>query len=224
MKRRKLFTAALAGAMLVAGAPLGAQASNTWDGLVRVKSKAMDQVYLQSGADFRGYTKVLIDPTEVAFEKNWRRDYNRSASAGARISDQELQNTISKAVTAAADIFASAWAKGGYTVVNSPGPDVLRVKTGIINVRVDAPDKLTSARSRSYSREAGSATLFLEARDSTTGALLGRAIDQRVVGDNMTAWRTSASNRADFRNVVINWANASVRGMSELKARSPINP
>ena len=219
-----LFTAALAGAVFLAGSPGAAQGPSSWDGLTRVKSKALDHVYLQSGADFRGYTKVMIEPTEVAFEKNWRRDYNRSASPGARISENELQSTITKAVTEASDIFASAWTKGGYAVVTAAAPDVLRVKTGIINIRVNAPDKLTSARSRSYSSEAGSAALFVEARDSTTGALLGRAVDQKIVGDDLTAWRTSSSNRADFRDVVINWANASVRGMNELKARSPIQP
>ena len=41
------------------------------DGLVRVKSKRLDVVYLQPGADFRSYTKVMLDPTEVAFAKNW---------------------------------------------------------------------------------------------------------------------------------------------------------
>jgi hypothetical protein len=63
--------------------------------------------------------------------------------------------------------------------------------------------------------------LFIEARDSTTGALLGRAVDQRIVGDN-GLWRTTVSNRGDFRDVVKSWAETSVRGMAELKALSPI--
>jgi hypothetical protein len=37
-------------------------------------------------------------------------------------------------------------------------------------------------------------------------------------------WRTSSSNRADFRAVVSEWADATVRGLTELKARSPIQP
>jgi hypothetical protein len=57
-----------------------------------------------------------------------------------------------------------------------------------------------------------------------TGALLGRAVDQRIVGDNMTAWRSSVSNRGDFRDQVQRWAEVSVRGMAELKALSPIKP
>jgi hypothetical protein len=80
-----------------------------------------------------------------------------------------------------------------------------------------------AARTRSFSSEAGSATLFIEARDSTTGALLGRAVDQQIVGDNGALWRTSVSNRGDFRDVVQTWANQSVRGMAELKALSPIH-
>ena len=93
-----------------------------------------------------------------------------------------------------------------------------------MNISVNAPDKQTAGRAYSFSPEAGRATLFVEARDSVTGALLGRAVDQRIVGDTMTAWRTSASNRADFRYQVEQWASASVRGVSELKALSPVNP
>lgn len=221
MKGLKLFTGALAAAAFM-GTPVGAaKPPPTWDGLVQVPSKKVQVAYLQPGADFRVYTKVMLDPTEVAFEKNWRRDFNRSTFAG-RISEKDMQDALSKAVAEAGHIFAEAWAKGGYPVVNAAGPDVLRVKTGILNVRVSAPDQQLSARSRSFAREAGSAALFVEARDSMTGALLGRAVDQKVVGDYGTLWRTQASNRADFREAVEEWAKASVRGMDELKAHSPV--
>src|SRR4029453_12422444 len=122
----------------------------------------------------------MLDPTEVAFQKNWRRDYN-STAPGRRISDQELQNAISKGVSSASDIFAEAWTKGGYQVVTAPGPDVLRVTTGVVNIDVNAPDRPSAGRSYSFSSEAGSATLFVEARDSMTGAILGRAVDPRIV-------------------------------------------
>lgn len=210
---------AFAGLMLIAADPVLAKAPATWDGLVQVPAKRLDLVYLQPGADFRGYTKVMLDPTEVAFQKDWRRDYNSSTrSLSSRVSDQELQQAISQGVAAASDIFAAAWTKGGYQVVSSPGPDVLRVTTGIVNIRVSAPDRPVAGRSYSFANEAGSATLFVEARDSTTGALLGRAVDQRIIGDNLTAWRTSVSNRADFRDMVKTWAELTVRGMNELKS------
>jgi hypothetical protein len=211
--------------MALGGAASAAKAPTSWDGLVQVKSKRLDLVYLQPGADFRAYNKVMIEPTEVAFAKDWQRDYNRSnRSLSSRVSDKDVQDTISEAVRAADGIFAKAWTKGGYAVVTAPGPDVMRVKTGVVNVWVTAPDQATAGRSYSFSQEAGRATLFVEARDSMTGALLGRAVDQRIVGDNFTTWRTSVSNRGDFRGQVEQWADISVRGMAELKALSPIRP
>jgi hypothetical protein len=222
VNRHRFLTGTLAGALLLSATAATAKPPATWDGLVQVKSKRLDLVYLMPGADFRIYTKVMIDPTEVGFEKNWRRNYNSTTTLSNRISDSDLQKMISEAVPAATDIFTNAWQKGGYAVVAEPGPDVLRVKTGVVNIRVNAPDRQTAGRSYSFSQEAGAATLFIEARDSTTGALLGRAVDQRIVGDNGALWRTTVSNRGDFRDVVKTWADTSVRGMAELKALSPI--
>ncbi|MFL6732064.1 MAG: DUF3313 family protein [Sphingomicrobium sp.] len=200
-----------------------AKAPTTWDGLVQVKSKRLDLVYLQPGADFRGYTKVIVAPTEVSFAKNWARDYNRtSVSLSSRVSEKEVQDTITKGVQQASEIFANAWTKGGYQLVTEPGPDVLLVKTGVLNVEVKAPETNTTGRSYTFSGEAGQATLFVEARDSQTGALLGRAVDHRIIGDNNVFRRTAMSNRADFRDQVTDWANISVRGMTELKSLSPI--
>jgi hypothetical protein len=193
--------------------------------LVQVKSKRLDLVYLQPGADFRAYTKVMIEPTDVAFHKNWQRDYNRSTRAlSTRVSDSEVERTIGEAMRSADRIFADAWSKGGYQVVNAPGPDVMRVKTGVVNIWVNAPDRPSAGRTYNFAGEAGQATFFVEARDSITGALLGRAVDHRIVGDNLAAWRTSVSNRGDFRDQVQQWASLSVRGVGELKALSPIKP
>jgi len=222
--KRGLAISALFGALLVASPIAAEDAPATWDGLVQVKSNRLDVVFLQPGADFRTYTKVMLDPTEVAFEKNWQRDYNRSASSlSSRVNDRDIQDAIRRGIAAANDIFSEAWTKGGYTVVTEAGPDVLRVRPGVLNIEVNAPDVMTAGRTRSFAPEAGQATYFVEVRDSLTGALLGRAADQRTVGDNIAAYRNSVTNRDDFRNEVKRWAELSVRGMNELKALSPIN-
>ena len=223
MKRLGLLVGAVAGCMMVSASAYAAKPPGTWDGLVKVAAKRLDLAYLQPGADFRGYTKVMLDPTEVAFHKNWQCDYNNSSGRGlsARVSNSDIQEAITKGVAASNEIFAEAWTKGGYIVVTEPGPDVLRIKTGIVNVWVNAPDVQTG-RSLSIAPEAGRATFFVEARDSQTGALLGRAIDQRYAGDAGPNWRTSVSNRGDFRALVATWARDGVRGVNELKALSPI--
>ena len=224
MERPWFLAAAVAGALLLSGPAGAARPPDTWDGLVKVASKRLDLAYLQQGADFRGYTKVMLEPTEVAFHKNWQREHNLDSgrNLGARVSDRDVHDAILKGVSASNEIFAEAWTKGGYQVVSEPGPDVLRIKTGVVNIWVNAPDMPTAGRNYSFAPEAGQATFFVEARDSMTGALLGRAVDQRYAGDGGPNWRTSVSNRGDFRDLVSNWARDGVRGLNELKALSPI--
>ena len=123
------------------------------------------------GADFRGYTKVIIDEPEAAFRKNWLRDYNRSSrGVSRRLSDDDAQKMLGEASKGLKDVFTKAFTDGGYQVVTQPGPDVLRIRTAVIDLHVNAPDMnmRTAGRSRSYSSEAGTGTLILEARDSET--------------------------------------------------------
>jgi hypothetical protein len=71
--------------------------------------------------------------------------------------------------------------------------------------------------------EAGEATLFLELIDSTTGALLGRALDRRATRNTGHA---SVSNRttniSDFRVLFKQWAEIAVKGFEDLHALSPV--
>jgi len=222
---QRLMAATAGSLILLAGPAVAAKPPDTWDGLTRVKSRAMDVVYLQPGADFRGYTKVMLDPTEVTFHKNWRKDHNATnRSLASMVSERDVQTAITKGVAASNAIFAEAWTKGGYAVVTEPGADVLRIKTGVVNVRVSAPETNMASRSLTFAPEAGDAVFFVEARDSLTGAILGRAVDQRFAGDNFQSWRTSVSNRADFRDLVESWAREAVRGVDELKRSPPVTP
>ena len=214
---------ALIAAAAVVAVPIAAQLPDNWEGLAKVRSQRVDAAYLLPGVDFRAYTKVKFDPTEVAFRQNWQRDYNRaSGRSTSRIDDAEAARIAAAARSGFEEIFAEAFREGGYQVVTEPGPDVLRLRTGILNLYITAPEQSLAGRVRTYSAEAGEATLFLEVRDSMTGALIGRAVDQRTAGD-FAAARTQISNRADFEAMFRHWARVSVRGLDELKARSPIN-
>lgn len=225
MDRRQLLPAALlAFAVATATPALAAKPPTTWDGLLQIKTKRFDLVYLAPGAMFTGYTKVKLDPTEVSFEKNWRRDYNSQGIGISRdISEKDLQKAVTQGVAAASEIFVEEFNKGGYQVVTEAGPDVLWLRTGVLNVRVSAPDTMEPGRTYTFANDAGEATYFIEVRDSQTGTLLGRAVDRRLAGDNTIGQRNRATNRSDFRRLVERWAELSIRGLNELKARAPIN-
>jgi hypothetical protein len=205
--------------------PVLAAVPDSWDGLARVKSKKLSAVYLQPGADFSGYKRVMIDPTEVSFEKDWARNYNRGQRGlNSKVSDADVQKAVQQGAVAATDIFTQAFTKAGYAVVKDAGPDVLRVRTLIVNIHVNAPDLQSPGRTTSFAGEAGQASLVIEARDSETGALLGRGVDRRVAGDNFTTLRNSVTNRADFAALVRSWADASAKGLTELRAMPRIQP
>jgi hypothetical protein len=216
--------ALLIGSMAFSATLAAAEPSPAWDGLVAVKAKRVDALYLMPGADFRPYTKVMFDPTEIALRKDWQRDYNLSSrDLTRRITDADVQKAFETIRTKFAEVFAKAYSAVGYQVVTTPGPDVLRMRTAVVDLRVNAPDKMAGGRSHSYAREAGAATLVLEARDSESGALMGRALDRRLAGDTPMLLRNSITNRSDFSRLFSDWAKESVAGLAELKAMSAID-
>jgi len=222
MRGVKLVMAALA--ITLGTAAVSAKAPATWDGLVQVKSKKLALAYLLPDADFRAYSKVMFDPPEVAFSKNWQRDFNRSTmSLSGRISDSDVRDATDKAKESLSETFPKRFTEEGYQVVTQPGPDVLRLQLIIVDLEVNAPDRNLAGRSSTYSLDAGEATFVIEARDSLTGQLLGRAVDRREAGEGPSYRRTYTSNIADFEALFDSWARIAARGLTGLKSASPVN-
>jgi hypothetical protein len=222
---RRLFLCAVAFAP-ASLQPLGALASDfppTVGALVLAKSTQLQALYLLPGADFRTYTKVMLDPTAVAFQKDWLENYNQSAPFGQKVTDEQAQS-IKVAVRKGFDaILSKTFADAGYTVVTTAGKDVLRLRSAILDLSVTAPDTGASM-SNAYARSAGEATLVLEALDSVTGAILGRAQDSAIAGASYQGLRDNVTNHRDFTALAKIWADASVKGLDNLKASSPFEP
>jgi Protein of unknown function (DUF3313) len=195
------------------------------DALVKIKAKKVDQAYLLPGADFSAYKKVIIAPSEVAFQKNWLRDMkNQAMSLSYRISDKDAQKILEAARSGFDEIWAEAFKAAGYEVVTTPGADVLKLVPGVFDLYINAPDVPTAGRSKSYTVEAGEAGLNLEVRDSVSGTLLGRVVDKRTAGVDMgqMQWTTSVSNRSDFSILFKQWAKIAANGLGELAKASPL--
>jgi hypothetical protein len=222
MRMMKLAATALL-ALAFAGASFAEKPPETWDGLVEVKAKRVELAYLAPGADFRPYTKVMVDPTQVAFHKDWMKNMNQQRDLSRRTTPEDAEEILAAARSNFDDIFHEAFTKAGYTVASTPGPDVLRVATAVVNLYINAPDTMSAGRSRSYTANAGEATLVIEMRDSQTGALMGRVVDQRQTRDmGGMGMTTSVTNVSDFRALFKNWAGITVKGLEALKAASPV--
>jgi hypothetical protein len=189
--------------------------------LVQVRSRQLDAVYLLPGTDFRPYTKVMIDPVQVSFRKGWLKDVNSQRGLADQVSQSDAEQIIQAARSGFEKIFADAFTQKGYNVVTSPAPDVLRLTPGVVNLYLNAPDPMGAPGVRSYTVDAGEATLALEVRDSMTGAVLGLAVDRRST-QSFGGMATSVSNRFDFGNLFRHWANVCVKGLDTLKTTPPV--
>ena len=223
---KKLIAGGLA-ALIWFATPLAQAADDppdNWDGLVQIKPKRIDSAYLLPGADFRPYKKLMLDPVEVAFKKDWEKNYNRDAATlSQRLTPEHVEKIAAAARENFTEVFTEAYKNAGMELVTSPGPDVLRVRPGVVNLYITAPDNMSAGMSRTYTMESGEATLFLEVRDSTTGALLGRALDRRNTRNTgRVSISNSVTNLSDFRALFKQWADISVKGFQELREVSPV--
>ena len=109
----------------------------------------------------------------------------------------------------------------GYTVVDAPAEDTLRVGTAIIDLFINAPDTHDPAITKSYTSSAGRMTLVLEARDGPTGQLLARAVDKREddnFGGRLT-WTNATTNMNDARIIIDGWAKQLRQALDRLNGK-----
>ncbi len=187
--------------------------ATTHDGLQQVKSKKLDLLYVQPGATLASYSKVRIDPVQIAFAKNWKPDPRKVNSEDRerirtdlaeefqRIFKQELQE------------------KGGYAIVDAPGPDVLRVLPAIIDLYITAPDSHEAGRTKVYSVSPGEMTLVAELRDAETGAVLARVADRKGRSFGPMQWTTKATNVAEARRILREWAVTLRQGLDAARGK-----
>lgn len=223
MRGIKLLLAAVA---LAATVPASAdKLPATWDGLVEMKGKKLAAVYLLPNADFRSYSKVMFDPSEVAFQKDWAQNYNNNeVDLASRVTTRDVQQDIADAQAGLDKIFPASFTKAGYQIVTAPGPGVARVSVGVMNLSVTAPDT-GAGFGQNFAVDAGEATLIVEIRDSVTNQLLGRGLDRREAGEDEGSGfpRTAVTNREDFKELFETWAGIAANGLTELRSSSPIN-
>lgn len=217
--------ALVAFACLAASAALAqAPAARDAEGLVPVKARNVDKAWLLPGADFRPYRKVLLKKAEVAFQKGWLRDMNSNRVSKVNNVTQADAMKVVEAVRVGFDaIWAEAFRKSGYEVVAAPGEGVLEVSPRVVDLYLNSAEPPSSGISRSYTVQSGEATLHLDVRDSRLGTLMGRISDRReTLKSAQSRMSTPGMQSADFAQLFAVWAVATVKGLEELKASSPL--
>lgn len=190
------------------GAPSGAPAATNPDGLAIVASKTLDEVYLRPGVDFAAYRKVMVDPAHAVMRKNWLKDLNATRAVSRWLVPSDVERITDEAATSMTSTVADVFKLRGYEIVEAPGPGVLRLAPRVDDLDVYAPDVPSFTPDRLYTKlEAGQATLVLDMRDASTGALVGRIVDRRTAQEVGRANRaTTVSNLMWFDVMFRQWS------------------
>jgi len=191
-----------------------------WDGLARVSSKKLDHLYKLPEADFSGYKRVRLDPIEVEFDKNWKPNASER-SPSRRLTDSDIVKIKEALAEEFRKVFTEELTRNGYPVVSEDGEDVLRVSAAIVNLYINAPEKMSAGRSRTYTTSAGHMTLVAELRDSVTGKLMARAVDSVQGRDTGNFQITnSVTNLSAARTALSKWARILREGMDDATGRA----
>jgi hypothetical protein len=175
----------------------GANAEVTADGLVRVQKSVADAAWVKPDFDLTPYTKLMIVSGGVSFKK-----VKPVSSFQARQGASEFPISP-EAQQMFKDIMKEEFTRElsklkRYQIVDKPGPDVLMLVGGVIDVVSSVPNDVDSAafgRGGVYLTSVGQATLVIELRDSESNEVLGRAADRRAAEspfafevNKVTAW------------------------------------
>ena len=182
-----------------------ADAQGSEDGLQRVEMRGMDLVYVRPGASLAPYRRVLLRPVTVSFQRNWARTV--SQSTGSRVFASDIQHVREDMATVVRAEVARELGRGGYTLVDQPGEDVLELDVRVTELFLNAPDLPGATQTRSYSMSFGEMNLVAELRDSVTGAVVMRILD-RALGREYPEFRftTRVENTRDVGNAAQDWA------------------
>lgn len=163
--------------------------------------------------------RVVIEPVQVTFDKNWLTRMNEARGRVPVMSAEDANRIAADFAASLHGALGEALRARGFEVVSAPSPDALRLSARIEDLYVNAPERRDPGITKAFVREAGRATLLAEGRDAS-GAVRMHNERRGTAGDTgRLARATDVSNRFWFDALFRNWANEVAAEMSERAAR-----
>ena len=182
-------------------------AEMTFDGLIPVKNTRVHSAWARADLDLSPFSKIMLEGVGVEFRpggESGRTMSSRSRGGPFEVTEEQKE----RFETLMRETFLEELGRSEhFTIVTEPGPDVLLIRGGLLDVGSFVPPD-TVGRSEVFLSRVGEATLVLEIRDSITEAILVRAVDRRAA--EQTGGFMSSSNRvtntAEVRRLARTWA------------------
>jgi hypothetical protein len=185
----------------------GPDAETTHDGLVLVNNSAFKAAWVDPTIDLSGYNKIM--PGGAEFEYRAVRESSgtsvRRSSANEFYIDEKARQKLQDL---ADEIFNEELIKTTrFTMVDSPGPDVLIVRGAMLDIVSRVPPDIVG-RGEIYLDRVGEVTLVLELVDSTSGEVLARAAERAAAqpAGSSGMRSNSVTNMSEVRRLFRRWA------------------
>ena len=196
------------------------EAEPTFDGLYPVEGGRMDGAWARPDISVEGYSKIMLEGVGVEYRPGGS---TRRTSAATRPESHYAMTPEQKARFEAEmrDAFIDELGKGEhFEIVEEPGPDVLLIRVGLLDVVSYVPPDPVGGRTEIYLSRVGEATLVLEIRESESGATLIRAVDRRAAEDVARGFSNSnrVSNKAEARRLARTWGRILREGLDRFMA------
>jgi Protein of unknown function (DUF3313) len=193
----------------------------TKDGLVLKSRTDHRVVWVKPGADFSKYNKVIVVNPLVEFQKDWQQNYNNTVDdPSLYVTNDKVQQMKSWLASEFTKVFTKELQKGGYQVVNTPGPGVLSLRPAIVNVQVTAPDIMAAGFNMNVITSAGSGVFYLELWDTATNTILARAMDAEADQQPFARQANSVTNAQAADIILQGWADALVSHLDAVRGKS----
>jgi hypothetical protein len=176
----------------------------------------MDAAWVRPDLDLTRYTKLMLVSVGISYKEDpdYRGAFDRSATEFpiAEENRERLQNTVREEFLEEFEMLER------YEVVTEPGPDVLMLVGGVLDVVSRVPPERPGATSRGgvYLTSVGDATLVLELRDSMTDRVLARAADRRSAESAFAFEVNTVTAWSEVRRLAGAWARLLKKRLEEL--------
>ena len=185
----------------------------TYDGLAPVKNPRARNAWMRPDFTLAGYTKIMLVGAGIEFRPVNTVNRSRLSTATQFPLTPAQQERLRSVVS---DAFRSELSQSqNFQLVTEPGPDVLMIWGGLVDVVSNVPPQ-SAGRDAIFLSTVGQATLVIELRDSQSNAVLARIIDTRAAqptGANQRS--TSVTNWNEVQQLARSWAVRLREGLDE---------
>jgi len=200
----------------------GPDAELSFDGLHMVDNSRADLAWAREDFDISGYGKIW--PVGAGIEYRQVDDRGSTSMARSRGGPYFIDdNARARFEELVGQVFKEELQKSEkFELVDGPGPDVMMIRGGLLDVISYVPPDMIAGRSEVFLSSVGEATLVLELRDSETGTILARSIDRRAAQSMGGQLQRSnrAINTSEVRRVIRHWGTRLREGLDGFESQA----